>query len=152
CRIQWSTDASPANPVHTVTVSGTPQRGGTFDLNAMPDALPALAVLACFAPAPIALTNVPQARQKETDRIAVMATELEKLGATIQDQPDGMKIEPKVLRGGTVDSHGDHRIAMALAIGALAATGPVTITDAGAAAVTYPAFYDDLARLAPGAV
>ena len=152
CRVDWTTDDSRDTPLHTVTVSGTPQRGGTFDLNAMPDALPALAVLACFAPAPITLANVPQAREKETDRIAVMATELEKLGATVRELPDGIEIEPKVLRSGTVDSHGDHRIAMALAIGALAAAGPVTITDAGAAAVTYPAFYDDLARLAPGAL
>ena len=147
CTVSWSTTGTAA-----VTVSGTPRRGGTFDLNAMPDALPALTTLACFAPEAVTLTNVPQARQKETDRIAVMTRELRKLGAVITEFPDGLKVEPKVLHSGTVDSHGDHRIAMALAVGALGATGPVTITGADAAEVTYPAFYTHLRALAPQAV
>jgi 3-phosphoshikimate 1-carboxyvinyltransferase len=135
--------------VATVTVTGPMTRGGVFDLNAMPDALPALAAVACYGPEEITLGNVPQAREKETDRIAMMARELGALGASIRELPDGLVITPtgRGLMGGRVDSHGDHRIAMALAVSALAADRPVTIQDAAAAAVTYPAFYHDLAQL-----
>jgi len=144
CTVAWSD--------RSVTVTGPLRRGGRFDLNAIPDALPALSVAACYAPETITLANVPQARQKETDRIAVMASVITALGGTVRELPDGLEIEPRVLRGGTVSSFGDHRIAMACAIAGLDATGPVTITDAGAAAVTYPSFFDDLATLAPGSV
>ncbi|MFP4153019.1 MAG: 3-phosphoshikimate 1-carboxyvinyltransferase [Alkalispirochaeta sp.] len=144
CTVSWSD--------RSVTVTGPLHRGGRFDLNAIPDALPALSVAACYAPEAIILANVPQARQKETDRIAVMASIITALGGTVRELPDGLEIEPGVLRGGTVSSSGDHRIAMACAIAALGATGPITITDAGAAAVTYPSFFDDLVTLAPASV
>ncbi len=150
CTVTWSPPDSSGTA--SVTVSGKPLRGGTFDLNAMPDALPALAVLACYAPQPVTLAHVPQAREKETDRIAVMATELGKLGGIVTELPDGLKIEPRVLRGGTADSHGDHRIAMALAVAALGAQAPVTIQGADAAAVTYPAFFRHLQNMAPEAL
>ena len=144
CTVEWADGE--------VGVSGKPVRGGSFDLNAMPDALPALAVVGCAAPEQVELRNVPQARQKETDRIAVMTSELRRLGATVEELPDGLIVHPSPLAGGTVDSHGDHRVAMAMAIAALGATGPVTIDDAGAAAVTYPSFFADLQRVAPGSV
>lgn len=136
----------------SVTVRGPLRRGGSFDLNAIPDALPALAVTAAYAPEPVHLGNVPQARAKETDRIAVMAAELGKLGVTVREQADGMTVAPARPRGGTISSHGDHRVAMAFAIAALAAEGPVTIHDAACAAVTYPAFFDHLAHLASDAL
>jgi 3-phosphoshikimate 1-carboxyvinyltransferase len=69
--------------------------GGRFDLNAIPDALPALAVTACFARQPVELVNVPQARAKETDRIAVMATELSKMGAVVRELEDGLVVRPR---------------------------------------------------------
>lgn len=153
CTVEQGTEA--------VRVSGPITAGGRFDLNAMPDALPALAVAACFAPEPVELVNVPQAREKETDRIAVIAEELGRLGAHVEEMPDGLVVYPagalganagSPLRGGTVSSHGDHRIAMAMAVAALAASGPVTIEDAGAAAVTYPEFFTHLAQVAPGSV
>lgn len=146
--VQWlpGPDRSPA-----VTVAGPLTAGGTFDLNAIPDALPALAAAGCFAPGPVSLINVPQARSKETDRIAVMASELGKLGGDLEELPHGLVIRPAQLHGGTVNSHGDHRVAMAAAVAALAATEAVTIVDAGAAAVTYPSFFAELQRLAPGA-
>lgn len=144
CRVYWHQEDGL---YPSVTVKGTPQRGGTFDLNAMPDALPALAVLGCYAPAPITLANVPQARVKETDRIAVMAKELTALGGDVRELPDGLEIRPGPLQGGTIASHGDHRVAMAGAVAALGATGPVRIRNADAAAVTYPSFYDELHRL-----
>ena len=148
-RVTWQQDDAF---VPAVTVSGPVTRGGSFDLNAMPDALPALAALACYAPEPVTLGNVPQARAKETDRIAVMTRELRHLGADIEELPDGMIIKPSPLTGGHIDSNGDHRVAMAGAVAALGATGPVHIRDAVAAAVTYPAFFDELRRLARNSV
>lgn len=150
CTVTTGSDAG----VPTVTVAGPMTRGGVFDLNAMPDALPALAAVACYAPEEITLGNVPQAREKETDRIAMMARELGTLGADIRELPDGLVIAPtgRGCMGGIVDSHGDHRIAMALAVAALAADGPVTIHDATAAAVTYPAFFRDLTQVATAGV
>lgn len=120
--------------------------GGTLDLNALPDALPALAVVGTTAASPLRLTNVPQARQKETDRIAVMAEELRVLGARVEEEPDGLIVHPSKLVGGSVSSHGDHRVAMALAVAALRADGPVTIEQAQCVDVTFPGFFDALKR------
>jgi 3-phosphoshikimate 1-carboxyvinyltransferase len=118
--------------------------GGTFDLNSIPDALPALAATACFAKGETQLTNVPQARIKETDRIAVMAQELTGIGAEIRELEDGLLISgrgPKGLSGGNVRGHGDHRVIMAEAIAALGAREEVIIDDDGAVAVTFPNFF-----------
>jgi 3-phosphoshikimate 1-carboxyvinyltransferase len=128
--------------------------GGSFDLNAIPDALPALAVTACFAREPVELTNVPQARQKETDRIAVMAAELGRMGARVEERPDGLRIEPTgaderraPLTGAAVHGHHDHRVVMALAVAGLGAAGETSVDTAEAAAVTFPGFFETLAVL-----
>jgi 3-phosphoshikimate 1-carboxyvinyltransferase len=114
---------------------------GEVDLNATPDLLPIAAVLACYGAGETRLVNVAHARIKETDRIAVICEELSKLGADIAELPDGLVIHGgKKLRGGLVDGHRDHRIVMALAVAALGADGPVTITGSEAADVTYPGF------------
>jgi len=122
-------------------------RGDELDLNATPDALPAMAVTACFAQGKTRLINVPQARIKETDRIAVMTAELTKLGGRVRELPDGMEIEYGPLRGGRVDGHGDHRVVMALALAGLMSPEPVVIEGAEAAAVTFPEFTDLMHRL-----
>jgi 3-phosphoshikimate 1-carboxyvinyltransferase len=121
-----------------------PLRGGEFDLNDTPDLLPMMAVIGAYAEGDTALVNVASARIKETDRIAVMAEELGKLGARTTELSDGLVIhgDGRGLRGGRVDSRGDHRIVMALAAGALAAAGPVEIGAAESAAITYPAFLE----------
>jgi 3-phosphoshikimate 1-carboxyvinyltransferase len=80
--------------------------GGTFDLNAIPDALPALAVTACFAREPVELSNVPQARAKETDRVAVMAAELARMGALVEELPDGLRVRPQAGGGGNAAGGG----------------------------------------------
>ncbi|TVQ35684.1 MAG: 3-phosphoshikimate 1-carboxyvinyltransferase [Spirochaetaceae bacterium] len=125
--------------------------GGEFDLNAMPDALPALAATACYAREPVRLINVPQARLKETDRIAVMAAELGRMGARVNELPDGLEIVPAesrpVLRGAAVEGHHDHRVVMALAIAGLGAAGATTVSTAESAAVTYPGFFAQLEML-----
>jgi 3-phosphoshikimate 1-carboxyvinyltransferase len=113
----------------------------SIDLNATPDLLPIAAVLACYSAGTTRLVNVAHARIKETDRIAVMREELSKLGADIAELPDGLVIRGgRGLQGGAVDGHGDHRVVMALAVAALGADGPVSITGAQAADVTYPGF------------
>jgi 3-phosphoshikimate 1-carboxyvinyltransferase len=133
CRVTWR-DTS-------VTVEGGSLRGIDVDLNAMPDALPALAVAACFAEGTTRIGNVPQARLKETDRITVMRQELARMGASIEEKPDGLVIRGSRLAGARVDGHGDHRVVMALAVAALGARGETTVTTAEAAAVTFPDFF-----------
>ena len=136
----------------TVTMSGPPEgsalKGAVLDLNNTPDALPALAVTACFAEGETRLINVPQARLKETDRIAVMARELSKMGADIEELPDGLVIRGRknkngsFLKGASVSGHGDHRVIMALAVAALRAEGETTIDDDSAVAITFPGFFN----------
>ncbi|MBI5397458.1 MAG: 3-phosphoshikimate 1-carboxyvinyltransferase, partial [Verrucomicrobia bacterium] len=117
-------------------------KGCRIDMNATPDAVPMMAALACFAQGTTTLANVPQARIKETDRIAVMREELTKLGARIRELPDGLVIEQSKLTGAEVSGHDDHRVVMSLAVAASAIPGETTIRTAEAAAVTFPAFAD----------
>lgn len=120
--------------------AGTELVAADLDLNATPDALPAMAVTAACARGTSVLGNVPNARLKETDRITVMASELSKLGITVRERPDGLEIEGGKITGGEVCGHDDHRIVMAFAIAGLAARGTVTVDSAEAAAVTFPTF------------
>lgn len=136
--------------------SGRPLRGGRFDLNATPDALPAMSVAGCFAVGRTELVNVPQARLKETDRIAVMREELQKMGANITEREDGLVIEPArgegrnpaTLIAAEVEGHDDHRIVMSLAVAGLMAEGRTIVSTAESASVTYPGFFDMLSELA----
>jgi 3-phosphoshikimate 1-carboxyvinyltransferase len=141
CPVDWDISGT-ADGGARVTVTGPGRlRGGVFDLNATPDMLPAAAVLAAFAEGETRLVNVAHARIKETDRIAVMAAELSKLGVDCSELPDGLVIRGgKIPSGGLLDGHGDHRVVMALAVCGLGAESPVTITGAEAADVTYPGF------------
>ncbi len=126
-------------------------RGCELDLNATPDALPMMAVLACFAQGETRLVNVPQARLKETDRIAVMRLELEKLGAEIEEREDGLIIQESRLHAAEVDGHNDHRVVMALAIAATRLDGPTTIAGYEAVNITFPGFLDVLRGLGASA-
>lgn len=135
---------------NTLTIrGGAPLRPGIFDLNATPDALPVMAVAAAFAKGETRLVNAPQARIKETDRIAVMAQELTKMGVIVEELPDGLVIHGtgKVKGSKELDSHGDHRIVMSLAVAALAAEGSSVIKDAECAGVTYPGFFETFKAL-----
>ena len=121
-----------------------PLHAADLDLNATPDALPAIAVA---AEGTSRIHNVAQARIKETDRIACMTRELRKMGARVEEFPDGMSITGGGLHGAAVNSYKDHRIAMALTIAAMAAEGESVIKDAECADVTYPGFIDDFRNL-----
>ncbi len=138
CRVE--TDA------HSLTITGPGTlAGGEVDLNATPDALPALAVAGTRCRQELRLVNVPQAREKETDRIAVMARAINDLGGRAVELPDGLVVHPQTLRGGTADSAGDHRVAMALSVAGICAKEAVTVTNAEVASITFPGFYDQLA-------
>ncbi len=123
-------------------VIGGPLKGVELDLNATPDALPALAVTACFAEGETRLVNVPQARLKETDRISVMREELSRMGADIEELPDGLVIRGSRLHSASVHGHSDHRVIMALAVAGLALKGETTIHTAEALSVTFPNFVE----------
>jgi len=114
--------------------------GCRIDMNATPDALPMMAVVACFAAGKTTLGNVAHARIKETDRIATMREELTKLGAEVTELPDGLVIEGSQLTGTEVDGHHDHRIAMAMAVAGCSIPGTTTVRTAESATITFPTF------------
>jgi len=122
----------------SVIVKAAPLKGAEIDMNRTPDALPAMAVTAAFAEGTTRLINVPQARNKETDRIKCMAEELGKMGAVIEELPDGLVIQGSPLRPAELHGWADHRIVMALAIAGLALEGKCTIDTAEAMSVTFP--------------
>jgi 3-phosphoshikimate 1-carboxyvinyltransferase len=115
------------------------------------DEIPALAIAAAFAEGQTVIRDAAELRVKESDRLAAVATGLKALGVEVEELPDGLVIEGgRGLKSGTVDAFGDHRIAMAFAVGGLAANGPVTITGAQSVAISYPTFAATLTRLAKG--
>ncbi|PNT92428.1 3-phosphoshikimate 1-carboxyvinyltransferase [Clostridium thermosuccinogenes] len=125
-----------------ITISGRELIGREIDMNSIPDALPAMAVAGCFAEGETRLINVPQARLKETDRIRVMYEELSKLGADVEELPDGLIIRQSKLKGCPLNGHGDHRIVMALAVAGLNIDGDTVIDTAESISVTFPEFVD----------
>jgi len=130
-----------------IRVSARRLEGREIDLNATPDALPMMAALACFAHGATRLTNVPQARFKETDRITVMREELTKLGARVEELEDGLVVHESALHPAEVDGRGDHRIVMALAIAGTLLSGTTVIHGFEAVNVTFPSFLESLNAL-----
>jgi len=125
-----------------IRIRGAELHGTELDLNSTPDALPALAVLGCFAEGATRLCNVAHARIKETDRIKVMAEELSKMNAEVEEMKDGLIIRKSVLKGTEVNGYYDHRVIMSLALAGLIAEGTTKITTAEAVNVTFPDFVD----------
>jgi 3-phosphoshikimate 1-carboxyvinyltransferase len=112
------------------------------------DELPLVAVLGAFAEGETVIANAAELRIKESDRIATLAAGLAALGATVEVRSDGMTVRgPARLKGAAVESAGDHRIAMALAVAALGAEGETQIADPDCVAVSYPTFWQDLEHL-----
>jgi 3-phosphoshikimate 1-carboxyvinyltransferase len=111
------------------------------------DELPVLGALATHG-GELRVSGAQELRVKESDRISALADGFRRMGADIDEQPDGFHVRGRRrLRGGEVDARNDHRLAMAFAIAALGASGPTTIHDAGAAAVSYPEFFSVLESL-----
>ena len=113
------------------------------------DELPLLALAACFAEGTTTIRDAAELRRKESDRIASVTAALNTLGGEVEATADGMVITGTGdgLRGGTIDSHGDHRIAMLGAVAGLASRDGVEVVGMDAAAVSYPGFESDLAYL-----
>ena len=119
-----------------------------LDLNHIPDAAMTAAVLALFAEGPSTIRNIGNWRVKETDRIAAVAKELRKLGATVEEGNDSLKITPpkKINPGIAVDTYNDHRMAMCFSLVSLAGV-PVTINDPDCVAKTFPGYFKSLASI-----
>lgn len=114
--------------------------GGTIDVNDSIDSLPILAVLGCFAQSPLHLVNASIARKKESDRLHAITLELRKMGGIVLEFPDSLTIYPSRLHGAVVDSHEDHRIAMALAVAGMGASGTTEIQGASCIEKSFPNF------------
>ncbi len=144
-RMGCQVDCGPGS----ITVTGRRLRGIEVDMNAISDTVQTLSAVALFAEGPTTIANVAHIRHKETDRIAALAAELRKLGAEVEERPDGLRIVPRPLHPAEIDTYDDHRMAMSLAVVGLASPG-VVIRDPGCTAKTYPGFFDDLRMLAGG--
>jgi 3-phosphoshikimate 1-carboxyvinyltransferase len=138
-------------PVGDLHVQHGPLRAFRIEEPMIPrlvDEIPVLAVAACCAEGLSRISGAAELRVKETDRLAVMARQLTAMGARLEEHADGLSIEgPTPLHGAVVDSETDHRVAMSLAVASLVARGDTRLGRPEAAAVSYPGFWDDLARL-----
>ena len=130
-------------PVADLVVRHAPLHGIEVPIDIVPDMIdefPALFVAAACASGRTVIRGAAELRVKESDRIATMAAGLRALGIAIEETPDGAMIEAGSLKSGVVDSHGDHRVAMSLAIAAQLADGPVRIDDVANVATSFPGF------------
>jgi 3-phosphoshikimate 1-carboxyvinyltransferase len=140
--------------VGELAVKGASLKGGVIEGEQIPlviDELPMLAALAPYTEQGIEIRDAAELRVKESDRIAALAENLRRMGATVEQRPDGLRVEGRAagnLRGAEIEPYGDHRIAMAFAVAALGANGSTVIRDADCAGVSYPSFFDDLDRVA----
>lgn len=150
--ISWENERLvTGEPVADLRVRYSQLKGAAFGGNLIPrmiDEIPILAVAALFAKGRTIIEDAAELRVKESDRIAVMAAQLNALGAQVEARPDGLEINGGAqLVGTAVDSHTDHRVGMSLAIAALRAQGTTLIHRAEAAAVSYPEFIGTLEHL-----
>ena len=135
-------------PVADLVVSHAPLSGIEVPVEIVPDMIdefPALFVAAACADGVTVVRGAAELRVKESDRLASMSTGLRNLGVRVDETPDGATIHGGAISGGTVESHGDHRIAMAFSVAAQVATGEVNISDVANVATSFPG-YDALAR------
>ena len=149
-RVEVRLEATDPEPVGSIVACSSRLRGTTVDPALVPsliDEVPALAAAAAFAEGTFTVTGAGELRVKESDRIAALAEGLAALGARVRELADGLVVEGGArLRGARVRSHGDHRIAMALSVAALAAEGATEVEGAECVAVSFPDFYALLAR------
>jgi len=139
-------DEASAQPDRAI--SALLENRAVMDASQCPDLAPIMAVVMALTPGRHEIINASRLRLKESDRLHAMAANLHALGTEVTELPDGLIIRGKLsLRGGTADSFGDHRIAMALAIAALKCEGTVTLHGAQAVQKSYPAFWEDYERL-----
>ncbi|MCH8086688.1 MAG: 3-phosphoshikimate 1-carboxyvinyltransferase [Chloroflexi bacterium] len=145
---------SGGEPVADITVESSRLEGVEICGDLVPrliDEIPLIALAATQATGTTVISDAQELRIKESDRIQTTVQELRRLGADVEERPDGMIIRgPTPLRGATCDSHGDHRLAMALGIAGLVTRGETIVSDPGVVDVSYPGFWKDLERLKAG--
>jgi 3-phosphoshikimate 1-carboxyvinyltransferase len=131
-----------------VEASGEELTGLEVDADQMPDLVPVIAVLGCYARGKTVINRAGRLRIKESDRLSTLASELGKMGASIRVVNSTLIVNGESpLRGTIINSHGDHRIAMACSIAALGAKGSTVINDAECVRKSYPTFYEDLVKM-----
>ena len=132
-----------------VASDGDKLRGGTFDLGDTPDLLPVVAALALRCDSPVEIVGTAHARFKETDRIAIVAKELSKLGVNVKERDDGLKILPQKgkLQAALMDAHDDHRMFMAFSLASMLIPGGAPVVGAESLDVSYPTFLEDIRKL-----
>ena len=147
-------EIAPGEPVSDLDVAAGTLVGTVVEAEEVPlaiDELPLVALLGCFAEGETVVQGAAELRFKESDRIATVVEGLRGLGANIEATEDGFVVQGTGgLRGGTISSHGDHRLAMMGAIAGLASQEGVEVLGMGAAAISYPGFVDDLCSLTGG--
>lgn len=148
CEALVRAGASVISDADSVKAEARPLQAFEFDATHCPDLFPALAALAAAAEGTSTLRGTSRLVSKECDRAAAIREEYAKLGIEVElTEPDTMRIRGGTIRGGRVESHGDHRIAMSLAVAALRADGPVVIDGAECVAKSFPEFFDVLDRM-----
>lgn len=144
----WAAGGEPAGDI---TVESSDIEGMEIGGDRIPniiDEIPVLAVLGTRTQKGIRIRDAAELRAKESDRIRAVASNLHALGAKVEEYPDGLFVPGRqTLRGGVVDSFGDHRIAMAFAVAGLFAEGPVTIKDPACVGISFPGFFELLDQL-----
>ena len=136
-----------------VSIRHEPLKGGSIEgdtIAQLIDELPAIAVLGPYTEQGIEIRSAAELRVKESDRISVLVENLRRMGAQVEELPDGLRVAGRSegrLHGAEIEPHGDHRMAMAFAIAALGAEGETVIRDAECAGVSYPEFFSTLERL-----
>ncbi|MEJ5328374.1 MAG: 3-phosphoshikimate 1-carboxyvinyltransferase, partial [Candidatus Bathyarchaeia archaeon] len=131
-----------------VAGDGRPLKAVDVDARDIPDLVPVLAALACYAEGVSRIYGAQRLRYKESDRLLSLYLELKKMGADIAINEDGLTIKgPCEMHGATIDPHNDHRIAMACAVAALGAAGETRIQNAECVRKSYPRFFNDLRSL-----
>jgi 3-phosphoshikimate 1-carboxyvinyltransferase len=135
----------------SIEARGATWTGGVIagaDTAALIDEIPVLSAIAPYSTGGFEVRDAKELRVKESDRIAAVAANLRRMGAEVEERPDGMKIPgSQHLHGAELDSYGDHRNAMAFAVAALHAEGESTILGANAAGVSYPNFFEELSKI-----
>lgn len=138
-----------AEPVADIVVRGSELTGIDIPPDLVPlaiDELPVIFVAAAAARGKTTVRGAEELRHKESDRISVMARALQAVGVDVVERPDGLVIEGGTIEGGSVDSCGDHRVAMALAVASLASRGRIDIANTGPVATSFPTFVETAAR------
>jgi 3-phosphoshikimate 1-carboxyvinyltransferase len=145
-KVEWRAASPTQEPAITVSAPANGRlRGIDLDMNHIPDMVQTLAVVALFAEGPTNVRNVWNLRVKETDRLAALENELQKLGAKVETTKDSIRIiPPAAITPASIETYDDHRMAMAFAVAGLRAKG-IRILNPQCTAKTYPEFFQDLA-------